>query len=324
MNILSLFDGCSGARLALSKASIKVNRYYSSEIDKYALEVANANFPEDSKYRLGDITKIKGADLPKIDIIIGGSPCQGFSFAGNQLNFKHSESKLFFEFIRLLKEIKPKYFLLENVLMKKEYQNVISCELAKIYPTSDVLFGTGKVEPIMINSAKLSAQSRKRLYWANFPIKQPKNTGVYIKDILENNIIDKKLKYINRKIINKKLKNVPIQIGKIKDGGFEMNNRVYLDQGKSPTITTGSSSNKEVKIGIYKETNSWQENHHNIFWRKITPLEAERLQTLPDNYTDHVSKSQRYKMIGNGFTINVISHILSNISEETAERLIRF
>ena len=141
MKVLSLFDGISCGQVALERAGIKVDNYFASEIDKYAIKVTQKNYP--NTIQLGDVCNIKGNELPKIDLLIGGSPCQGFSFAGKQLNFNDPRSELFFEFVRILKEVKPKYFLLENVKMKKEYQNVISKHLG--------------VEPIEINSALVSA-----------------------------------------------------------------------------------------------------------------------------------------------------------------------
>jgi DNA-cytosine methyltransferase len=151
MNVLSLFDGMSCGQIALKKLGIQVDNYFASEIDKHAIAVTMHNFP--NTIQLGDVTKVFAKDLPKIDLLIGGSPCQGFSFAGKQLNFDDPRSKLFFEFVRLLEETKPKYFLLENVLMKKEYEQIITDHLG--------------VEPIFINSALVSAQNRKRLYWTN-------------------------------------------------------------------------------------------------------------------------------------------------------------
>src|SRR5690606_18870286 len=167
INVLSLFDGMSCGQIALERAGIKVNNYFASEIDKHAIKVTQHNYP--NTIQLGDVTQVKGEDLPKIDLLIGGSPCQGFSFAGKQLNFEDPRSKLFFEFVRLLKECNPKYFLLENVVMKKEFEQVITEHLG--------------VEPIKINSALVSAQNRERLYWANFPIEQPKDKGIKLIDI---------------------------------------------------------------------------------------------------------------------------------------------
>ena len=171
MNVLSLFDGMSCGQIALDQLGIKVDNYFAAEIDKWAIQVTKKNYP--NTIHLGDVTQIKGEDLPQIDLLMGGSPCQGFSFAGKQLNFDDPRSALFFEFVRLLKETKPKYFLLENVRMKQEYQDVISEHLG--------------VKPIMINSSLVSAQNRVRLYWTNIPnITQPEDKGIVLKDILED------------------------------------------------------------------------------------------------------------------------------------------
>ena len=164
LNVLSLFDGMSCGQLALKKAGIKVNKYFSSEIDKYAIKVTQANFPD--TIQLGDVKAITSNQVGTIDLFIGGSPCQGFSFAGKQLNFNDPRSKLFFEYARLLKEIKPKYFLLENVRMKKESQDIISKCLG--------------IEPIAINSNIVSAQNRYRLYWTNIPFTMPKDLYLLI------------------------------------------------------------------------------------------------------------------------------------------------
>ena len=153
-NVLSLFDGMSCGQIALNRAGITYDNYYASEIDKHAIKVTQHNYP--NTIQLGDVTKIKSSDLPKIDLLIGGSPCQGFSFSGKQLNFDDPRSKLFFEFVRLVKECQPKYWLLENVVMKKEFEKVITEQLG--------------VEPVKINSSLVSAQNRVRLYWANFDI----------------------------------------------------------------------------------------------------------------------------------------------------------
>jgi DNA-cytosine methyltransferase len=165
INVLSLFDGMSCGRIALEKLGVKVDNYYASEIDKYAIKVSEANYPD--IIRLGDVKEVTWLGLPKIDLLIAGSPCQGFSFAGKQLAFDDPRSMLFFEFIRLLKDLQPKYFLLENVKMKKEYQDIISEYVG--------------CEPIEINSSLVSAQNRKRLYWTNIPdIEQPKDEGCFI------------------------------------------------------------------------------------------------------------------------------------------------
>ena len=182
MNVLSLFDGMSCGRIALDQLGIKVDNYYACEIDKYAMQVSQANYPE--IIQLGDVCDVKSEDLPKIDLILAGSPCQGFSFAGKQLAFDDPRSALFFEFIRLLKECKPKYFLLENVRMKKEYLQVISEQVSACYP--EIPFG---IEPTMICSSLVSAQSRKRYYWTNIPnVTQPEQKGIVLRDILETRV----------------------------------------------------------------------------------------------------------------------------------------
>lgn len=174
INVLSLFDGMSCGQLALQRAGIKVKNYYASEIDKYAIKVTMKNFS--NTIQVGDITKLKGSNFPHIHLLMGGSPCQGFSFAGKQLNFNDPRSALFFEYVRLLKEVKPDYFLLENVRMKQEYQDVINEALG--------------VKPVMINSALVSAQNRVRLYWSNIPgITQPEDKGIMLKDIIEHDTI---------------------------------------------------------------------------------------------------------------------------------------
>jgi DNA-cytosine methyltransferase len=294
LNILSLFDGMSCAQIAITKLGIKNYKYYASEIDNHAIKVAQANYP--NTIQLGDVTKIKAKDLPKIDLLIAGSPCQGFSFAGKQLNFNDTRSALFFEFVRLLKELKPKYFLLENVKMKKEYQDVISDYLG--------------VKPVFINSSLVSAQNRQRLYWCNWEVNQPEDKNIILADIIENNFVDRDKSYCIdanyfkgtnlEQYLAKKRRQIVFQINPDKSAGGKqpnMQNRVYHVSGKSIAIT--SSFGNRLNVGTSMSD-----------YRKLTPVECERLQTVPDNYTDHVSNTQRYKMLGNGFTIDVIVHIL--------------
>ena len=193
MVVLSCFDGMSCGQIALERAGIKVDKYYASEIDKHAIKVTQANYP--NTIQLGSITEWKNWNIEKPDMIIGGSPCQGFSFAGKQLNFEDERSKLFFTFAEIIKHYKPKYFLLENVIMKKEYNDVISGILGEIYPEcvhQTELFRTGRLEPIEINSALVSAQNRRRLYWTNIQgITQPKDKGILLRDIIENGEVDR-------------------------------------------------------------------------------------------------------------------------------------
>lgn len=488
MNVLSLFDGMSCGMIALDRLGIKVDNYYASEIDKYAIQVSQANYPD--IIQVGDITKLDLSTLPKIDLVMGGSPCQGFSFAGKQLAFDDPRSALFFEFVKCVDTLKPKYFLLENVRMKKEYLDIISEYMG--------------VEPIFINSSLVSAQSRQRYYWTNIPkIEQPEERGIVLRDILEDQVgsehyvgdnmqknykggnqlnpnyksqantihnSDKKsgticagthgyangyvgdkhkpvkqternarhLKQLDDKSLcmtasmykgagNNGMTLVPQRVGTIKDGG--QGNRIYSKDGKGISISAqsggtagngnmliqtsdkpqhigtavdikaaawrGRSLNEDGKNVKWKETKpkqmletrkdeksntvstftkdnlvvqSYREvrteeakkarrenrqktgkdhtpfrakelqprddgkvgtvtpslnNDHKIsltrdkdqevYWRKLTPLECERLQTVPDNYTNHVSNTQRYKMLGNGWTIEVIAHILQNM-----------
>ena len=608
IKVLSLFDGMSCGQIALDQLGIKVDTYYASEIDKYGIEITQKNYP--NTVQVGDITKLDPKDFADVDLIMGGSPCQGFSFAGKQLAFDDPRSVLFFEFIRLLKAIKPKYFLLENVRMKKEFIEVITQQVSECYPdyTNGLdLFG-GRIEPILINSSLVSAQSRQRLYWTNIPgIEQPEERGIVLRDILENDVdnefyhgkksieymergndkwqqagarradryeqtadkkksftitenwhkgvpynyfketkpmsttqkkIEKNKRDLNEKAVpllastykgignngttlvptkpkkafniprdilkdnemrrrvyssegksptiissySPKIKTKPKQVGKLieqvkvrkhevdipklqtcildhyakcgknkkeiakelndkystvehyfrklgsnffcipseehwpqlkkilgietnkfdkqimefefRDGVFETKQRVYSDEGKSPTLTHGSAD-KLIQVGVAADINGHdilkrvyspegkgptlstcgggntepkvvtggafrgraydekgqrmdrdgnsvanktkqmlelrKDNKSNaittvgkdsvvvdqeLTWRKLTPLECERLQTVPDNYTEGVSNTQRYKMLGNGWTVEVIKHILSNMTLE--------
>ena len=312
MNVLSLFDGMSCGQLALERAYIDVENYFACEIDKYAIQITQKNFPD--TFQWGDVTKIKMPTEGSIDLLMGGSPCQGFSFAGHQLNFDDPRSKLFFDFVDILEKVKPKYFLLENVRMKKESQDVITKYLG--------------VEPIAINSA----QNRNRLYWTNIPnVTQPQHKGIVLSDILEDLPFSEAPNYLKGtwcgRVRGDMVKSVddakancltasmhkgqiptfvkskkPIQVGIANDiKGFDIIKRVYSPQGKSPTLTTMQGGHRQPKVAM------------DNLYRKLTPLECERLQTLPDNYTEGVSNTQRYKMIGNGWTVDVIAHILRGI-----------
>jgi len=305
INVLSLFDGMSCGQIALEKADIEVGKYYAAEIDKYAIKVAKANYPD--MIHLGDVREVKADSLPKIDLLIGGSPCQGFSFAGKQLNFDDPRSKLFWEYVRLLKDLKPKYFLLENVKMKKESMDVITEALG--------------VEPIFINSNLVSAQNRQRYYWTNIPMdKLPDDKGVVLADILEDGHVDRDKSHCidanyfkggNLKSYFEKHRRQLVfsddgmcHVGDADLKGHDYNRRVYHPDGKGPSLCASSGGNLEPKT--YIKPNSW---------RKLTPLECERLQTVPEGYTDHVSNTQRYKMLGNGWTVDVIKHIFEGVKQ---------
>ncbi|MCK9154587.1 MAG: DNA (cytosine-5-)-methyltransferase [Paludibacteraceae bacterium] len=350
INVLSLFDGMSCGQLALQRAGLKCKNYFASEIDKNAIKVCMKNFP--NTIQVGNVLDVKSDSLPQIDLIIGGSPCQGFSFAGKQLNFEDPRSKLFFEFVRLLKECKPKYFLLENVCMKKEYEDVIS--------------GLLGVNPIMINSSLVSAQNRKRLYWTNIPhVTQPEDKGTTWGDVKEKGVnshsyyyTEKALfwlaqssrkhnrvltvhqdsdkmqmieayhckKYSNQRFFG--IVDLPNDLqavaairgrclfngkrvdGKMKTEGMTTQYIEFRYDKKTNCISTVSKDNIVVPFTLPNRVPVGE-----FFFRYITPLECERLQTVPDNYTDCVSDTQRYKMLGNGWTVDVIAHILKGINE---------
>jgi len=445
MNVLSLFDGMSCGQIALNKLGIKYDKYFACEIDKYAMQVTQHNFPD--TIQLGDVQFVTKETFGthKIDLIMGGSPCQGFSFAGKQLNFDDPRSALFFEFVRLVNELNPKYFLLENVVMKQEYQDVISKYMG--------------CEPVKINSALVSAQTRKRFYWTNIPnVGQPKDKGIVLKDIIESGMtmVDKsqtiKSQYAKSSVANFERKGTfhatgvrveqvddklrhpeatkkgyaeagegegldltfpdsktrrgramkdksncltaasqemgvvidpskPNQINPDKSAKSSsedekgtqphMQDRVFHEDGKSHSLTASFASRTKVgkfEVKSYREVRtedakkarkehrektgddytpfrakelveredgktgtitpshhkglnvSVQEDGKKLSWRKLTPLECERLQTVPDGYTlvmedgkQKVSNSQRYKMLGNGWTVDVITHILKNM-----------
>jgi len=301
MKVLSCFDGMSCGQIALNKAGIDYSTYYASELDKYAIQVTQANYP--NTVQLGDIRSVDPLALPKIDLLIGGSPCQGFSFAGKQLNFEDPRSKLFFDFARLKETLKPKYFLLENVRMSKESQDIISKYMG--------------CEPVAINSALVSAQSRQRLYWTNIPFTMPEDKGIVLGDILENGFTDRdkahcidanyakggNLKSYFDKGRRQLVFNKPIQVNPSKKAGGKqpyIQDRVFSKQGKSHALTASFASRTNVDDNGY---------------RKLTPLECERLQTVPEGYTNHVSNTQRYKMLGNGWTVDVIVAILEGINK---------
>ena len=334
MNVLSLFDGISCGQVALKNAGIKVDNFYASEIDKYTFKITQNQHPKTNQ--LGDIQDWRDWDLPPIDLIMGGSPCQGFSFAGKQLNFEDSRSKLFFDFVDIVKHYKPKYFLLENVKMKKEYQDVITNLLG--------------VEPILINSALVSAQNRNRLYWTNIPnITQPNDEGILLKEILVSGAVDRYKSHCldanyfkggnlksyfekhRRQLVfeAKNGKNVTINMGDIyspktfyetrTEFGKQERKRLSKLNGRDTTPRDKKCKhyitqphNKANCIVTVDSFLNWVIDE-NYYCRKLTPVECERLQTLPDNYTGGVSNTQRYKALGNGWTVDVVTHIFKNM-----------
>jgi DNA (cytosine-5)-methyltransferase 3A len=398
MNVLSLFDGMSCGQQALERAGLPVENYFVSEIDKYAIKVTMANYP--NTVQLGSVIDVDGYKLPKIDLLIGGSPCQSFSFAGKRkgmstkdeqeiLTLEHylqlksegfefeGQSYLFWEYMRLLIEVKPKYFLLENVMMGEKWEKILSKAIG--------------VNPIMINSSLVSAQNRQRLYWTNIGmqpgglfgdlqsiIEQPKDKGILLKDVLETEVDDKfflsekridtiqqskrKVEHLN--FDSEKHNCLIAGYSKIPtDGQYIVHNmmprsstsgkggtgQLSRADGKTYCLDTGStnaieiiltSNDKRLKetiqnnnliLGEIKALDIYNQSIHNRYptlkdpkhndralfdgtrIRRLTPIECERLQTVKDNYTNHVSDSQRYKMLGNGWTVDVIAHIFKYI-----------
>jgi len=436
MNILSLFDGMSCGQIALNRAGINYENYYASEIDKHAIKVTQSNYP--NTIQLGDVTKWRdwNLDWSKIGLLMAGSPCQGFSFAGKQLAFDDPRSALFFVFVEIWRHIKSQnpnaYYLLENVKMKKEHELVISNYMG--------------VHPIEINSALVSAQNRKRLYWTNIAnqpyglfgdmecvIPQPKDKGILLKDVLESDVpnkfylSEKMVKYFTQNSVKQKENgngfsfspHVDLEAkGKsitTKEGSRMENNFIVASRGRNPEnpksresglnteqmldprfdgktncITSVQKDNLVMQINPSKESGGKQPYQQNRIYdiegispalcasksdllitipeatkkgfaevepgqcfdmtmpdsktrrgrlmkdksncltasnfdflkytedykiRRLTPIECERLQTVPDNYTKEGSDTQRYRMLGNGWTVDVIVHILKYIKQ---------
>ena len=314
MKILSLFDGISSGRLALERAGIPVEKYYASEIDKYAIQVAQKNYPD--TIQIGDVNSINWNDYgDSVDMVIGGSPCQDLSIAKqNREGLRGARSGLFWRYVDALATIRPKYFLLENVAsMRNEDRDAITATLKKIYP---------ETECIMINSALLSAQQRKRYYWTNWHVEQPQDKGILLKDILESGMPYNNKAHCLRAgyapcfehdLPRKKDEMVaePVRIGELNGLGKGQANRIYSVRGKSVCLNANGGGGG-AKTGLYKV--DLPDGDYII--RKLTPVESERLQTLPDNWTAGVSNTQRYKAIGNGWTVDVIAWIFSQIPTE--------
>jgi DNA-cytosine methyltransferase len=281
--IVSLFDGYAGARLSLEAIGITPEKYYASEIDKFAIQVSSQNYPD--IIHLGDITKIPNNYFiqEQVDLLIGGSPCQNLSSAGDRKGLLGEKSNLFFEYLRLLKAIKPKYFILENVAsMKHADRDKISNYLG--------------VQPVKINSELFSPQKRNRYYWCNFPVAVPseKQNDLVLKDVLE-------------KEVNEVFHLSPIMIHhfqKHRKGKWEIRNI----NNKSRVVMSSCYKRRSDDNYIYCEKAESKV-------RMLTPLECERLQGIPDNYTNYVSRTQRYKMIGNGFNIPTVKYILTCLLE---------
>ena len=360
MIYLELFSGGSVARQSVKELGLSVTRWYSSEINKYPIQIANDN--HDDLIHLGGVEGVldKLVSHKDIDVIFCGSPCQGFSVAGKQLNFEHEQSKLFFTFLKIYKAIytaNPHVKLLfENVKMKKEWEQIILSKLQEINP---------KLNLHIIDSALVSAQRRVRMYITDIEFDMPEDRGIVLKDIIECGCVDRNKSYCldanywkggNLKMYFEKSRRQLVfgdgchQVGIADLKGYDIIKRVYSVEVKCPTLTTMQGGHREPKVAVGRIVNRRLDENgtrkddqldlpftrqlevrdddksnclttvqkDNVvvskdMWRKLTPLECERLQTLPDNYTNHVSNSQRYKMIGNGWTVDVIAHILKGI-----------
>jgi DNA-cytosine methyltransferase len=392
MNRLSLFDGMSCGQIAFNKIGVVSGKYYAAEIDKYAIKVTQANYP--NTIQLGSVTEWREWDLDwsTIDFVSGGFPCQAWSMAGKQLGDKDERGMLFWVMLDIMKHAKqanPKIkFLIENVKMKKEFEDYIT------HHTEQAL---GEVNKVLINSALVSAQNRRRFYWTNWHVEQPEDKGIVLADVIEtngegylkshgeykpktdkSNCIDANYhkgvdNHGQRTVIKH---DTPQRVATASDiKGHDYNKRIYSVHGKCPTLAASSGGNLEPKIlcgairGRYivdgkradakvnsmagiteqrlevrkdEKTNTlttvqkdnviirnksktvrsggrgsydrheW-DSVSNCHYRKLTPTECERLQTVPDGYTNHVSNTQRYKMLGNGWTVDVIAHILSQM-----------
>lgn len=295
MIVLSLFDGISCGQIALQRANISYDKYFASEINTQSITITQRNYPK--TIQIGDVQKVSYKDgilitengkfeVGEIDLLIAGSPCQGFSKAGKELNFQDERSKLYFDFLRILKETKPKYFLLENVKMKSDFADIITNHLG--------------VKPILINSRLVSAQDRKRLYWTNIKnIEQPKDRNISFQDIAPGWFCGCMR---GRRVLNDRRcdynKNVPLE--------------QYIEcrkDNKTNCLTTVTKDNVAIR------TKQRFTRISNIEYRYLTPNEYEQLQTVPIDYTIGVSDSARRTMLGEGWTIDVIAHIFKNIEK---------
>ena len=303
MRVLSLFDGISCTRVALEKAGIEVQTYYASEIDKHAIAISKKNYPD--IIQLGSVV---GLTPPEdIDLLIGGSPCQDLSIAKkDRKGLDGDRSGLFWEYVRIKEECKPKYFVLENVAsMPKKDKDIITITLG--------------VQPVLFNASLVSAQSRKRLFWTNLKFELPEDRGILLKHILqpdaevdERMVVDGKAfcltaSYqgaIESNSVERKQRTM-VKVGHIGTTDAQAN-RVYDPDGKSCTLSANGGG-LGAKTGLYKSGDQI---------RKLTPVECERLQSLPDNYTEGVAKTHRYKCLGNAFNVEVVAHILSSLDNE--------
>ena len=304
LNVLSLFDGIACGRVALERAGIPVNRYIASEIEPNAIRVSMTNWPDIEQ--IGDVVAVQTKTLPEIDLLIGGSPCQGFSASGKGLNFVDPRSRLFFEYVRILKETKPKYFILENVKMKKEWSDIITDYL--------------EVEPVEINSSLVSAQNRTRLYWTNIPnVTQPEDRGICLSDILED------IEWKQPGAIRGRRLNKGVIVGRrLNEKGHrqDYDKDIPITQclevratntNKSNCITTVDKDNVLTPLPPGRYPDAFK---NKLPFRYYTTKEYCRLQTLPDDYVNMIPETQARKALGNAWTVDVIAHILSGTKKE--------
>lgn len=307
MKALSLFNGISGLHLSLDRAGIQVDQLYYAEIDKYANQVTQHHYPDD--VALGDVTRWREWDIDwsGIDLVTAGFPCQAWSVAGKQLGDKDERGMLFWTTLEIiahvLKHNPSAKFLMENVKMKKEFEQYIT------HHTEQAL---GKVEKTLINSALVSAQNRQRYYWTNFEVTQPDDKGILLRDVLENgDFADREKSLVIRtgvsgatakRYIEKSMHQMAIKVCNVNPSGRGMNGNVYdVNSDKSPCLTTNKGEG--LKIG--------SSDGDVVYYRKLTPLECERLQGFDDGWTSLISNTQAYKCLGNGWNIDTIMHILA-------------
>ena len=299
-NVLSLFDGIACGMLALQRAGIDFDNYYASEIDPVCIEVAEKHHP--NIISLGDVENWREWDLKDIDLIMGGSPCQGFACQGHQLNFDDPRSKLFFTMVEIIEHFQPKYFLLENVGMRKQWEDIITDYM--------------RVEPVHLCSSLVSAQTRKRIYWANWEITSPEDRRIHLESILA---VDDGL--VNPASINGRKINPAT--GKREDFNpdipYSQCLQVKKDSSKIGCLTTVAKDSILTKLPHGRYLNAFDDYQSGVDWRYLTPVECERAQTVPDNYTVGYPESTRKSLIGNGWTVDMIAHILSCITANTEE-----
>ena len=313
MNVLSLFDGISGGQIALQRAGIEIENYYASEIDKHCIQLVQYRFP--NTIQLGNVIKIDESilkTLPKIDLLIAGSPCQSFSRAGNGTGFD-GVSGLIVEYFRILEWIKKNNnkdvkFFLENVEMKKSNAEIITKHL--------------KVEPVLINSRLVSAQNRPRLYWSNFDFDVPQDKNIKLKDILisnEINLIDKGFLKFDSQLSEKAIDLVFLDNNKIAIKQATKQGFIYANDGDGINLQFPTSKTRRGRVINQKSCTLDRQCDCCVLdgdiIRKLNINELERLQTLPVNYTYGFSERERKSMIGNGWTIDVISHIFSYLKK---------